>query len=388
MPDIKQLIDQEKDAASTIRQALHRIPERGFTETKTSAFIEERLKAIPGMSVTAGIAGTGVLGILEGTSPGKTLLIRADMDALPVHEETGLPFASTHENMMHACGHDGNMTMALLAAAVLAKLRDRFSGTVKFMFQPAEEGPGGAKPMIEAGIMENPTVDYAVAGHLWPDLPAGTFGLKPGILMSSASFFEIEISGKGGHGAMPHKCIDALDTACQVVNGLQRVVSRKLNPITPSVLTVGSFHSGAAHNTIPDKAVLTGTTRTFDRKVWQDYPMIMEPVIKGICDAMGASYSFCFDPGYPPLENDPDVADRLRKSMLQVVPEDRIHAPDSTMGGEDMSFVFEKAKGCYFFLGTGFEGCRPLHNARFDFDESVLLLGAETFVRFAMDVLG
>ncbi|MCP4720929.1 MAG: amidohydrolase, partial [Desulfobacteraceae bacterium] len=263
-----------------------------------------------------------------------------------------------------------------------------FSGNIKFMFQPAEEGPGGAKPMIEAGIMENPHVDYSVACHLWPGLPAGTLGLKSGILMSAASIFEIEITGKGGHGAMPHLCVDALDTAGQVVNALQRVVSRKLNPMTPSVVTIGSLHAGAAPNSIPEKAVLKGTTRTFDRDVWEAYPRIMDPLIKGVCQSMGASYELNFTPGYPPLENDPGMVDHMKKSMLKVVTPDRIMEPESTMGGEDMSFVFEKSKGVYFFIGTGFKGCAPLHNSKFDFEESLMLLGVETFVRFALDLLG
>ena len=290
--------------------------------------------------------------------------------------------------MMHACGHDGNMATALVTASILARLKDRFSGNIKFMFQPAEEWPGGAKPMIESGILENPSVDYSIACHLWPGLPAGTLGLKPGILMSATSVFEIEITGKGGHGAMPHLCMDALDTAVQVTNALQRVVSRKLNPLTPSVVTVGSFHAGTAANIISEKALLKGTTRTYDKKVWNDYPKILEPVIKGVCESMGASYKFKFDSGYPPLENDPGMVELMKKSMLKVVNQDQIKEPESTMGGEDMSFVFEKSKGCYFFVGTGFEGCAPLHNSKFNFDESLLLLGVESFVRFALDRLG
>ena len=387
MINIKTMIDKEKTNIAAIRQALHKIPEKGFSETKTSKFVADYLNTIEELEVTTGIAGTGVVGLLKTGKPGKTLIIRADMDALPISEDTGLSFSSTHDNMMHACGHDGNMSMALVTASILARLTDQFSGNIKFMFQPAEEWPGGAKPMIEAGIMENPHVDYSVACHLWPDLPAGTLGLKSGVLMSATSVFEIEITGKGGHGAMPHLCVDALDTAAQVVNALQRVVSRKLNPVTPSVITIGSFHSGGAPNIIPEKAFLTGTTRTFDKKVWNEYPTIMEPIIKGVCQSMGASYKFKFTPGYPPLENDPDLVELMKKSMLKVVTQDRIKEQESTMGGEDMSFVFEKSKGCYFFIGSGFEGCAPLHNSKFDFDESLLLPGVETLVRFALDLL-
>jgi len=387
MIDIKTIIDEEKANIATIRQALHKIPEMGFLEKKTARFVADHLNTIPELEVTTGVAKTGVVGLLKTGRPGKTLIIRADMDALPIHEETGLKFASTHDNMMHACGHDGNMAMALVTAGILARLKDRFSGNIKFMFQPAEEMPGGAKPMIKAGILDNPHVDYSVACHLWPDLPAGTLGVKPGILMSAGSIFKIEITGKGGHGAMPHRCVDALDTAVQVANALQRVVSRKLNPLTPSVVTIGSLHAGQAANIIPEKAVLTGTTRTFSKKIDEEYPEILEQVIKGVCDSMGASYKLEFTHGYPPLESDPGMVKLIKKSMTKVVPVDRIREPESTMGAEDMAFVLEKTKGCFFLLGTGFEGCAPLHNSKFNFDESLLLLGVETFVRFALDLL-
>jgi amidohydrolase len=165
-------------------------------------------------------------------------------------------------------------------------------------------------------------------------------------------------------------------------------MSRKRNPLIPSLITIGSFHSGAAHNAIPEKAILTGTTRTYDKKIWEDYPTIMEPIIKGVCDSMGASYRFSYSHGYPPLENDPGMVGIMKKSMLKVIPENRIMEPESTMGGEDMAYVFEKSKGCYFFLGSGFDGCAPLHNSKFDFDESLLQTGVETLVRFALDLLG
>lgn len=388
MIDIKTMIDKEKGNITAIRQTLHKIPEKGFLEEKTSGFVKEYLNNIPELEVTTGLAKTGVAGLLKTGKPGKTLLIRADMDALPINEETGLSFASTHDNMMHACGHDGNVSMALVAATILSRLKDRFSGSIKFMFQPAEEGPGGAEPMIEAGILENPHVDYSVACHLWPDLPAGSLGVKPGVLMSAASFFELEILGRGGHGAMPHNCVDALDTAGQVINAIQRVVSRKINPLTPSVVTIGSLHAGSVPNIIPEKAVMSGTTRTFSKEINQAYPEILEQVIKGVCDSMGAEYKFEFFHRYPPLENDSEMVEKMKKSMAGVVSQDMIKAPESTMGAEDMAFILERTKGCLFLLGTGFDGCAPLHSPKFNFDESLLLLGVETYVRFALDLLG
>ncbi len=199
--------------------------------------------------------------------------------------------------------------------------------------------------------------------------------------------FEIEIIGSGGHGAMPHLCVDALDTAGQVVNALQRIVSRKLNPLSPSVVTIGSFHAGSAPNAIPGKAYLSGTTRSFDKGIWKSYPRVLEQVIKGVCQSMGARYKFKIGTGYPPLENDPKMVELMKKSMLKVVPKDRIKKPESTMGGEDMAYVFEESKGCFFFVGTGFDGCAPLHNSKFDFDESVLSLGIDTYIRYALDLL-
>ena len=387
MNPIKKIVQEEKNHIAEIRQTLHKIPEKGLHEKKTASYINEYLNAIPGLEITTNIVGTGILAVLKTGKPGKTLLIRADMDALPIQEETGLAFASIHENMMHACGHDGNMAMVMVAAKILSRMKDRFTGNVKFMFQPAEEGPGGAKPMIESGILENPLVNYAVAAHLWPGLPAGTLGIKPGLVMSAASFFDIEITGKGGHGAMPHLCVDALDTAVQVVNALQRIVSRKLNPLTPSVVTIGSLHAGTAPNNIPEKAMLSGTTRTFDKQTWQDYPTMIESVVKGICDAMGATYQLTYMPGYPPLENDPDMAAQMKKSMQNVVSKDCIREPEITMGAEDMSFVLEKTKGCMFLLGSGFEGCAPLHSSKFQFDDALLLPGIETYLNFTFDLL-
>ena len=387
MDDIKRIITDEKEVLTAIRQALHKIPERGLSEIKTAQFIGEYLSHIPEIEVTTGIAQTGIIGLLKSGKPGKTLLIRADMDALPIKEETGLSFTSTHDNMMHACGHDGHMAIALVTATILAKLKDSFSGNIKFMFQPAEEGPGGAKPMIEAGILENPHVDYSVACHLWPGLPAGVLGIKPGVLMAAGGSFKITIEGKGGHGAMPHLCVDALDTAIQVANALQRIVNQKINPLSPSVITIGSLHGGTAPNIISKEAVMSGTLRTFNRKTWKEYPELLERVIKGICDSMGATYTAEFSQGYPPLKNDSDMAEIMKKSMLKVVTPEHICEPESTMGAEDMAFVLEKTKGCYFFLGSGFDGCVPLHNPEFRYDDSVLSLGVESFVRFALDIL-
>jgi amidohydrolase len=329
----------------------------------------------------------GVVSLLKGGSPGKTLMIRADMDALPVQEETGLPFASEHPGAMHACGHDANMAMALGAAAVLQGIRDCLKGNVKFIFQPAEEGASGAKPMIEAGVMEDPHVDWAIGCHLWPGMPQGSVGVKAGPIMAAMDRFDIKILGRGGHGAMPHLCVDALEVGTQVVNALQRIVSRQMNPLQPSVVTVGSFHAGTAFNVIPETAEMCGTTRTFDRSIWQSWPERMEKVVRGVCESMGARHQFNYTYGCPPTVNDAAMADLVRRCAVDALGEDRVVTPDSTMGGEDMSYFLERAQGCYYFLGVGREGGAPVHNPRFDFDEAVLLTGAEIHCRVALELL-
>ncbi|RKX98494.1 MAG: amidohydrolase, partial [Spirochaetes bacterium] len=248
MDRIKELVSKQKDRVIETRRELHQIPEIGFEEVETSSYVAGWLEK-EGFKVIKGIAKTGVVGLLRcGDGKGKTLLIRSDIDALPIKEETDLPFQSKHEGKMHACGHDGHMAMVLGAAAVLKELSDELNGTVKFVFQPAEEGPGGAKPMIDEGVMENPKVDYSIGCHLWPPVPEGKVGVKDGPLMAAADRFNLKIMGKGGHGAMPHLCTDPIDTAVQVINSLQRIVSRKMNPLSPTVVTIGSFHSGTSFN--------------------------------------------------------------------------------------------------------------------------------------------
>ncbi|MBW1803305.1 MAG: amidohydrolase, partial [Deltaproteobacteria bacterium] len=257
MIDFKKLVQDQKEDIINTRRALHKIPELGFCEKKTAAFVADYLEKT-GLRVETGIAETGVVGLLELGEGGKTLMIRADIDALPLQEETGLPFASTHEGVMHACGHDGNMAMALGAASILSRNRDRLKGHIKFIFQPAEEGPGGAKPMIEAGVLENPTVDYAIGCHLHGGTE-GTIGVKAGCVLAANDRFDLKIIGKGGHGATPHLCIDPIDVGIQVINALQRLASRQIDPLKPVVLTVGRFHAGSAFNVIPGEAEMAGT---------------------------------------------------------------------------------------------------------------------------------
>ncbi len=385
--DLKKDIRKTKDLVVKMRRDLHLIPETAYTEKKTADYVTRYLKTLD-LEVHTGIAQYGVVGVLDTGRPGKTLLVRSDMDALPITEETGLDFASTHAGAMHACGHDGHMSMVLGAATVLCSIKDQLNGTIKFLFQPAEEGPGGAKPMIEQGVMENPTVDYAIGCHMWPHIAEGTIGVKAGPLMAAMDRFDLRIIGKGGHGAMPHLCVDALEVGTQVVNALQRIVSRQMNPLQPSVVTVGGFHSGTAFNVIPDEAEIFGTTRTFDRDIWNTWPERLDNIIGGVCQSMGATYELTYSQGYPPLINDADMAQVVAAAAAQAVGEENVMAPESTLGGEDMAFFLEKSKGCFFFLGVGREGGASIHTSRFDFNEDVLLVGIETYCRVALDLLG
>ncbi len=387
MCDIKKLVKQHKDLIIDTRRELHRIPEPAYTEEKTSAYVADYLKK-EDIKVQTGIAHTGVMALMKLAGPGKTLMFRSDIDALPVSEETGLPFASKHKGAMHACGHDAHMAMVLGAVTILNKVKGKLNGTIKFLFQPAEEGPGGAKPMIEAGVMDNPHVDHSIGCHVWPAIPEGTIGVKAGRLMAAMDRFDIKIIGKGGHGAMPHQCIDALEVGTQVVNALQRIASRQMNPLSPTVVTIGSFHAGTTFNVIPGEAELCGTTRTFDRDIWNSWPERIEKIVRGVCQSMGADYELKYTQGYPPLLNDESMAEVVSRCAGDVVGKKRVIEPEPTMGGEDMAFYLERSKGCYFFLGVGRQGCAPIHNPKFDLNEEVLMIGAETYCRVAFELLG
>jgi amidohydrolase len=386
MTNVHRLVSEHKDRIIKIRRDLHRIPEIAYTEKKTAAYVADYLNNLE-LEVQTGIAQYGVVGLLKTGKPGPTLMVRADMDALPLKEETGLSFASEHEGAMHACGHDAHMAMVLGAATVLAKIKNELKGNIKFLFQPAEEGPGGAKPMIEAGVMENPKVDYSIGCHVWPHIPEGTIGARPGPFMAAMDRFDIKIKGRAGHGAMPHLCVDALEVGTQVVNALQRIVSRHSDPLEPTVVTVGTFHAGTAFNIIPAEAELSGTTRTFDPDTWNTWDARIEKVVRGVCDSMGADFELKYSQGYPATINDESMAEVVHRCAQKVVGEAQVVVPERTMGGEDFAFYLQKSKGCFFALGVGREGAVPYHNPKFDFNEDVLLLGTETHCRIGLELL-
>jgi amidohydrolase len=387
MVDVHQIVNAHRDLIIDTRHDLHRIPETAYTEEKTSAYVTNYLNK-EGLDVQTGIAQYGIVGLLDTGRPGPTLMIRADMDALPLTEDTGLAFASEHEGVMHACGHDAHMTMVLGAATVFNQIKNELKGTVKFLFQPAEEGPGGAKPMIEAGVLENPKVHYSIGCHVWPQLPEGTIGVRSGPFLAAMDRFDLKIIGKAGHGAMPHLCVDALEVGTQVVNALQRIVSRHMDPNQPTVVTVGSFHAGTAFNIIPGEAELSGTTRSFDLDFWKSSQERVEKVIRGVCESMGTDFELSYAFAYPPTINDEFMTDVVSRCAAEVVGSENVRVPEKTMGGEDFAFYAQKSKGCFFVLGVGREGAAPVHNPKFDFKENLMLLGVETYCRVALELLG
>lgn len=366
------------------RRQIHQRPELGFQEDRTSALISQKLSEW-GIEHQKGIAKTGIVAVIHGRKPGPVLAIRADMDALPIQELNEVEYRSQHPGVMHACGHDGHVAVALGTAYYLAQHRDSFCGTVKIIFQPAEEGPGGAKPMIEAGVLENPDVDAIIGLHLWNNLPMGTMGVRSGPMMAATEFFRCTIHGRGGHGAIPHQTVDSVVVAAQVVNALQTIVSRNIDPLQSAVVTVGELHAGSAVNVVADEARLGGTIRYFDEAYDSFFERRLREMIGGICQSYGADYTLDYNALYPPVVNDPDITELVRSVALSVVDTPAGVVPDCrTMGGEDMSFFLRAIPGCYFFLGSANEAKNlnfPHHHPRFDFDESVLSTGVETFVR-------
>jgi amidohydrolase len=365
------------------RRHFHQRPELGFRERLTAEAIAQKLQEW-GIQHQTGIAETGIVAVIPGNRPGPVLAIRADMDALPIQELNQVPYRSLHDGVMHACGHDGHTAIALGTAYYLSQHPD-FAGTVKLIFQPAEEGPGGAKPMVEAGVLKNPDVDAIIGLHLWNNLPLGSLGVRDGAMMAAVELFDCIINGKGGHGAMPHQTVDSIVVGSQVVNALQTIVSRNVDPLKAGVVTIGSFHAGHARNVIANTAKLQGTVRYFDPSLEGFFEQRMEQIISGVCQSHGASYELDYKRIYPPVVNDPVIASLVRSVAETVIETPLGIVPEcQTMGGEDMSFFLQEVPGCYFFLGAANierDLAYPHHHPRFDFDETVLGMGVEIFVR-------
>ena len=366
------------------RRQLHQRPELGFQEQLTAEFVSQQLTHW-GITHRTGVAQTGIVATIPGDRPGPVLAIRADMDALPIQEENEVPYRSCHDGIMHACGHDGHTAIALGTAAYLAQNTHTFAGTVKLIFQPAEEGPGGAQPMIAAGALQDPAVDAIIGLHLWNNLPLGTVGVRQGALMAAVGLFECHIQGQGGHGAMPHQTIDSVVVSAQIVNALQTIVGRNVSPLDAAVVTVGQLHAGTAMNVIADSAHMSGTVRYFNPDLKAVIPDRIEQIIAGVCQSHGASYTLDYTHFYPPVINDGAIAELVQSVAATVVETPIGIVPEcQTMGGEDMSYFLQEVPGCYFFLGSANADrglSYPHHHPRFDFDETALGIGVEMFIR-------
>src|SRR6058998_412047 len=368
------------------RRDLHQHPELGFEERRTSGLVAERLQRL-GYTVRTGVGRTGVVGLRDGASGGKArcVLIRADMDALPVEEANDVPYRSQHEGKMHACGHDGHVAIGL---EVARRLHAAFlPGSVKLAFQPAEEISNGAEAMIRDGVLDAPTVDAAFGIHLWNDLPAGTVALMPGPVMASVDEFEIAILGRGGHAAAPHQAIDPVLIAAHVVTALQSLVSRRRNPFEEGVVSVTQLAAGHAFNVIPGRAELRGTVRTFGGKFFEHAPRLVEQTTQGIAAAFGATAEVRYRRLTAPLVNDERMTLLMTGVARNIVGRERVIDGVRTMGGEDMSFFLAKVPGTFAFVGSAPPGkpASPHHSPTFDIDEEALVIGAELLTRTVVE---
>jgi amidohydrolase len=384
------LVSPELEArAISWRRHLHANPELSFEEHETSAFVEETLRSFGGLEIERPTA-TSVVARLHGSRPGRVIALRADMDALPIHEENEVPYASTRPGVMHACGHDGHTAMLLAAAASLVERRDSFGGEVRFVFQHAEElPPGGAKALVAAGVVDGAAL---VAGiHLHSGLGTGLLSVMPGAVTAAADLFTLEIVGRGGHGAFPHETVDPVAVAAQVITNLHHIVARETDPFDSVVVSVTTLHGGVARNVIPGSVVLGGTVRTLNAGRRDEVRDAIERVVRGVTEAHRATFAFDYVVGYDPVVNDPRAAAAVRDAIVGELGDGAFVEEPPVMGGEDFSAYGAVAPAAFFWVGSGNEELGttfPHHHPRFDIDEAALRGGAAVFVRTALDALG
>lgn len=386
--DLKDRVQALLPSMLEMRRDFHRHPELAFQERRTSAKLADHLEKI-GLEVTRNIAETGLMARLKGGKPGKTVMVRADIDALPITETTGAAYASVAPGVMHACGHDGHATIAAHVATLFSQMRDQIAGEVRFVFQPAEEIVQGAKPMVEAGVLEG--VDRVVGLHLFNQLPVGTVGVRPGPSMAAADAFTLTLHGKGGHAASPHLAVDTVVIASHIIVALQTLVSRETDPVGTSVVTIATVTAGdGAHNIIPEVAELKGTLRTFDPALREHLMRRIYNLASGIAAAMGASAEISWRPGSPAVVNDAPLTERFRGIARELVGDKLIETPP-VMGGDDMAEFLNRVPGVYFWVGSADASTgrdKPHHHPGFDFDdERTLPLATELLARTALDFL-
>ncbi len=372
-----------------LRRDIHAHPELAFQETRTACVVADFLRTLGLDDVHEGWAGTGVVGVLHGAlGAGAAIGLRADMDALPVDEKNTFEHHSRHQGKMHACGHDGHTTMLLAAADYLAQAR-QFAGTVYFIFQPAEESYGGARVMLEEGLLERFPIKAVFGLHNWPGLPVGSLAVHSGPVMAGSDEFEIVVRGRGGHGAMPHLSVDPVAVGAALVQSLQTVVSRNTDPLDSAVLSITQFHAGHATNVIPDEAVLKGTVRSFQPRVQQATVAAMERVCQGVGAAYGAQVVLSYKYGYPPTINTPAEAEQCRQVASHVLGAEQVRSDlPPSMGAEDFAYFLQQRPGCYVWLGNGpAEGGCLLHNPHYDFNDELIPLGASYWVGLVTQLL-
>jgi amidohydrolase len=385
LDDAQALFEYTRD----LRRDFHKHPEIGFKEIRTANIIAKELTNM-GMEVKTGVGQTGVVALLEGKESGPVVLLRFDMDALPIQEETGAEYSSVNEGVMHACGHDGHVAIGLTVARLLNNHRSEFKGTVKLVFQPAEEGLGGAERMIADGILYSPAPDVVLALHVWNDKPVGWIGIVPGPVMAAADSFYVRIIGKGGHGAVPNLCNDPVLAASQVINSLQSIVSRNVSPLKGAVVTVASIHGGEAFNVIPSEVELKGTVRTFETTVRDRVISRFEQIVENVTRALECESKVEIKSIMPAVVNHPEITKRVQQVASRLLPNDQLDFQTVTMGSEDMAYMLQQIPGCYFFIGSANKEKNldaSHHHPKFDFDESILPKAAGLMVASAMEFL-
>ncbi|WP_336636593.1 amidohydrolase [Lysinibacillus fusiformis] len=382
------LIDENYEEMVGIRRHLHEYPELSFEEVETPAYIAAYHKEL-GHEVREGVGGRGVVAVLRGASPGKTVALRADFDALAIQEENDLPYKSKVAGKMHACGHDGHTATLLGLAKALNKMKSEITGNIIFIHQHAEEvAPGGAKPMIEDGCLDG--VDVIFGTHLWAPTPIGEILVKDGAIMAAADKVEIAIQGKGGHGAEPHHSIDAVTLASQFVINAQQLISRRIDPLKSAVLTIGHFEAINPFNVIADRVKLAGTIRTFEEDVRTQMEQELEAVLNATCLAFGASYEYRYTRGYPPVYNHQKETEFVAQLASTVPGVEQVKTCPPFMVGEDFAYYLEKVPGTFFFTGAKspeWETAYPHHHARFNFDERAMLIAAKTLGKATLEYL-
>jgi amidohydrolase len=379
-----------KDWLVEIRRTIHMSPELGFEEVETSKLVAGWLDKF-GLQVQRGLAKTGVVGLLQGEKGGKTVAIRADMDALPLEEANQVPYRSKVKGKMHACGHDGHVTILSGVARLFSSIREQVKGNIKWVFQPAEEGGGGGRIMVEEGVLENPRVDAIFGAHLFPDLQIGKVGIHEKEALAATDRVIIKILGKGGHGAYPHLSRDPILAAGHLITQIQSIVSRSIAPLDSAVVTIGKVSGGTAFNIIPDEVELLGTVRSLTPRVREELKSRLEQVTQGVAGSFDLDYRFDYQYGYPALVNDPEMSHLVASACAKGIGKENVEFIRPSMGGEDFAYYLQKVPGSFFRLGCRNEEkgiVHPFHSSSFDIDEDVLPFGVEMFARIIDQYLG